>query len=464
MRRIIATAWVLWAALAASAQDITGDWTGLLKAPGVQVRIVFHISKRDTGYNTLMDSPDQGVTGIPVASTRFDKGRLTLDVAEPKAGYSGELKDSLIVGTFHQSGLSVPLEMRRGAGSAVKRVRPQEPVRPYPYAEEEVRFSNKAAGDTLAGTLTLPAGKGGFPAVILITGSGPQNRDEEILGHKTFLVIADALTRHGIAVLRYDDRGVGRSTGDFGKATTADFATDVEAAVAYLRTRKEISPHHIGLIGHSEGGLIAPMVAVRDKKIRFIVLLAGPGIRGEEVILSQQRLIAQASGAWNKQAQDMLDVNKGAMDIVVRDSLRLEHRDSLRQQLSAYFVKRSAEFPALKDGSAVTSRAIDELSGRWMAYFLAYDPAPVLEQVHCPLLALAGAKDLQVAPEDNLVAIGRALEKGGNKHFTAKEFPDLNHLFQEAKTGSPAEYSPIEQTFAPAALDFMTDWVVKQAK
>ncbi|HXB09339.1 MAG TPA: alpha/beta fold hydrolase, partial [Puia sp.] len=359
--------------------------------------------------------------------------------------------------------MSLPLDMRRG-GVAAKPVRPQEPVKPYPYIEEEVTIENKGAGVVLAGTLTIPPGKGSFPVVVLITGSGPQNRDEEILGHKPFLVIADALTRHGIAVLRYDDRGVAKSTGKFSGATTADFATDVEAAVAWLRTRKDINPHRIGLIGHSEGGLIAPMVAARDKNIRFIVLLAGPGLRGEEVILSQQQLIAQAAGGWNKEAQDMLELNRGAMDIVVRDSLRLAHRDSIRQQLRAYFAQKAGQYPVRYQDSTVARQAIAQLSDPWMEYFLAYDPVPVLERVHCAVLAMNGAKDVQVAPEENLVAIGRALEKGGNKHFEVKEFPDLNHLFQECKTGSPAEYGTIGQTFSPAALEYLTNWVAKQGK
>jgi len=463
MRKVIATAWVLWGALAVSAQDITGDWTGLLKAGAVQVHIVFHISREDTGYHTLMDSPDQGVNGIPVATTRLAGGRLTLEVERPKIEYSGEWKDSLIAGTFRQAGLSFPLEMRRGKPAPP--VRPQTPVRPYPYREEEVRFGNREAGVTLAGTLTLPPGKGGFPAVVLITGSGPQDRDESLMGHKPFLVIADALTRHGIAVLRYDDRGTAQSTGDFRKATTADFATDVEAAVAYLKTRKEINARRIGLIGHSEGGIIAPLVASRNRDIRCIVLLAGPGLRGEEILLSQQQLIIQASGGWGKPAQDMVDVNRGAMDIIVRDSLRLEHRDTIKQQLAAYFDQRSAQTPVLKAGGPEAARlAIDQLTTPWMEYFLAYDPAPALEQVRCPVLAMAGSKDLQVSPEENLVAVGRALEKGGNKHFEVKEFPDVNHLFQECKTGLPAEYAAIEQTFSPAALEWMVNWVVRQCR
>lgn len=447
---------------AANAQDITGAWTGTLAFSGIKLRIVFRVTKTDTGYNSVMDSPDQGVRGIPVASTRFDQGRVILEVAQPKIGYKGDYKDSVITGIFQQGGVSVPMELRRG--DAETPVRPQEPRKPYPYTEEEVRIENKVAGVTLAGTLTLPPGKGSFPVVVLITGSGPQNRNEEILGHKPFLVIADALTRQGIAVLRYDDRGVGQSTGKFSGATTADFATDADAVVAWLRTRKDINPKRIGLIGHSEGGLIAPMMAARDKNIRFIVLLAGPGLRGEEVILSQQQLIAQATGSWNKVAQDMVELNRGAMDIVVRDSLRLQHRDSIREQAKAYFAQKAGEYPALNPESPTGKQALEQLTEPWLMYFLSYDPAPALEQVRCAVLAMNGAKDVQVAPEENLVAIGRALEKGGNKRFEVKEFPDLNHLFQECKTGAPSEYGQIEQTFSPVALEFLTNWVMKQAK
>jgi pimeloyl-ACP methyl ester carboxylesterase len=462
MRKAIAVVGVLWTSLAVSAQDITGDWTGLLKAGAMQVHIVFHISKQDTGYNTLMDSPDQGVNGIPTASTRLVGQQLTLECAQPKIEYSGEWKDSVISGTFRQAGLSFPLELRRG--KPVPPARPQTPVKPYPYTEEDVRFENKGAGVTLAGTLTLPPGKGTFPVVVLITGSGPQDRNETLMGHKSFLVIADALTRRGIAVLRYDDRGTAQSTGDFSKGTSADFATDVEAAVAYLKTRKEINTRRMGLIGHSEGGLIAPMVAARNKDIRFIVLLAGPGVRGEEIILSQQQLIMQAS-AWNKVTQDLLEVNRGAMDIVVGDTLRLEHLDTLKKQLAVYFEQKLTQFPELKaSGPQGTKGAIDGITTPWMAYFLAYDPAPALEQLHCPVLAMAGSKDLQVSPEENLVAIGRASEKGGNKRLEVKEFPDLNHLFQECKTGLPSEYGTIEQTFSPAALEYLGNWVVKQVK
>ncbi|GGA90378.1 hypothetical protein GCM10011511_12000 [Puia dinghuensis] len=283
--------------------------------------------------------------------------------------------------------------------------RPQEPVKPYPYEAEEVQFANSGAGITLAGTLTLPPGKGKFPVVILIAGGGSNNRDEEIFQHRPFLVIADALTRRGVAVLRYDCRGIGQSTGDFGKATTADLATDVEAAIAYLRTRKEINAHRMGLIEHGEGAILAPMVAARRGDVRFIVLLAGQGLRGKEVQLQRQQLMAQAG------------------DSLGQDSMR--HRP---------------------------------------ADYLAYDPDSALEQVRCPVLAMAGAKDLEVAPEDNLVAIGRALEKGGNRHFEVKEFPGLNHYFQECTTGLLPEVASIKETFSPVALGYLTDWAWKQAK
>ena len=266
-------------------QDITGQWNGVLNVQGISLRIVFHVNKTDEGYTSTMDSPDQGATGLPVTSTTFDGSKLTLTVAN--IVYEGEFKNDSVVGIFKQGGLSIPMNMGRTPMEATPVVRPQEPKPPYPYHSENLTFENKAAGVTLAGTLTMPSTGDNFAAVILITGSGAQNRDEEIMRHKPFLVIADYLTRSGIAVLRYDDRGFAQSTGDIHSATTADFATDAESAIAYLKTRKEINSRKIGLTGHSEGGIIAPMVASRSKDVAFIAMLAGTGIRGDKILLLQ---------------------------------------------------------------------------------------------------------------------------------------------------------------------------------
>jgi hypothetical protein len=296
----------------------------------------------------------------------------------------------------------------------------------------------------------------------MITGSGPQNRDEELLGHKPFLVIADHLTRNGIAVLRYDDRGTAQSTGDFRTATSIDFASDAEAAISYLKTRKEINPLKIGLIGHSEGGIIAPMVAASSKEVAFIVLLAGTGIPGYRIMLMQQELIARASGKSESEIQKSRKINTEAFDIILKsdntDDLSTELTRFLEDQLAKDPV---AEIPAGMSQADFIKAQVDQMTTPWMLFFFKYDPAPTLEKVRCPVLSVNGSKDLQVPPKENLEAIKKALKKGGNKKVNTIEFDGLNHLFQECQTGSPDEYAKIEQTFSPRALDEITRWILK---
>ena len=346
-----------------------------------------------------------------------------------------------------------------------KLVRPQEPTKPYSYYSEDITFENKIAGISLAGTLTLPKKDGVFPVVILISGSGPQNRDEELLGHKPFLVLSDYLTKNGIAVLRYDDRGVGQSKGDFKTATSSDFATDVESAISYLKTRKEINKKKIGLIGHSEGGLIAPMVASKSKDVAFIVLLAGTGIQGDQILLLQQKLIGKASGISDVDLQKNEIANRKVFDIVNKSN----NLDQLNNDLTTY-IKQSLkdnpteEKPAGMSDDDFVKLQVKQITNPWMQYFIKYNPAPALEKVKCPVLAINGEKDLQVPPKENLEAIKKALTKGGNKKVTTKEFPNLNHLFQECETGLPDEYAKIEQTFSPTALTEILKWIQTQTK
>lgn len=447
-------------------QDITGQWNGILKVQGTQLRIVFNISKTDTGLSSTMDSPDQGAKGIPVSSTSFENSTLKLAVLSARIEYEGILgSDNIIVGNFKQNGMSFPLNLSKEIAEKEKLIRPQEPIKPYPYYEEEVTFENKQAGITLAGTLTLPKKDGVFPVVILITGSGPQNRDEEIMGHKPFLVISDFLTRNGIAVLRFDDRGTAASKGDFKTATTYDFSTDVEAGVAYLQTRKEINKKKIGLMGHSEGGIIAPMVASRSKDIAFIVLLAGTGIPGDQLLLLQQELIGKASGSSDTDLQMTKKINSGAFDIVYKSNTT----DQLKIDMTDYIKKALTDNPdALKQSGMseddFVKLQVSQVVNPWMLYFIKYNPAIALEKVKCPVLALNGDKDLQVAPKENLEAIKEALTKGGNKQVTTIELPGLNHLFQECKTGLPSEYATIEQTFSPIALAEILKWIKIQIK
>ncbi|MDR2682484.1 MAG: alpha/beta fold hydrolase [Dysgonamonadaceae bacterium] len=462
--RLISIALACAISLSVSGQEITGDWNGILKVQGIQLRLVFHIQKNESGYSATMDSPDQKANGIPVTSVSYENAVLKVSVAGINVVYEGVLgDDGNITGTFKQMGQSFPLNLSRQTVEKEIRLRPQEPVKPYPYYEEEVSFENQADGITLAGTLTLPQKDGVFPAVVLISGSGPQDRNEELMEHKPFLIIADYLTRNGIAVLRFDDRGTGASTGNFQTATSYDFSKDVEAGVKYLQSRREIHPKGIGLIGHSEGGIIAPMVAARNQDIAFIVLLAGTGIRGDQILILQQDLIAEASGNDETDRKKAKSINESLYNLVLQST----NTEQLKTNLTEYLMQVAKEIPdTYKEtyDARFIQASVARLTAPWMQYFIQYDPAPTLEKVKCPVLALNGEKDLQVPAKENLEAIRAALTKGGNKYLTVKVFPGLNHLFQECTTGLPAEYATIEQTFSPLVLEEMVTWIQSHTK
>ena len=447
-------------------QEVRGTWNGILKVQGMQLGLVFHINKTDNGFSSTMDSPDQKAFGIPVTKTNFENSKLTIAIANAGIEYEGVLgTDGFIIGTFKQSGQSFPMNLSKEKVEKEIIKRPQEPQKPYSYYTEEVIFANKLAKINLAGTLSLPAKEGVFPAVILITGSGAQNRDEELLGHKPFLVIADYLTKNGIAVLRFDDRGIAMSKGEFTLATTLDFATDVEAALQYLQKRKEIDQKKIGLIGHSEGGIIAPMVANKSKNISFIILLAGTGIPGDELLLLQQELIGRASGISEDDLKKSKITNTEVFGIVKNAT----NSDQMKKDITNYITKSIKSDPESKipDGiseSEFINMQVSQITNPWMQFFIKYNPALALEKVNCPVLALNGDKDLQVPSKVNLEAINKALIKGGNKKVTIKELPNLNHLFQECKTGLPEEYSEIEQTISPSALTEILNWIQIQTK
>jgi pimeloyl-ACP methyl ester carboxylesterase len=448
------------------AQDITGQWNGALKIQGTQLRLIFKISNKDNGLISTMDSPDQGAEGIPTTTTSFENSTLKITLTSAKIEYEGILgKDNIIVGNFKQAGQIFPMNLSKEKIEKETLVRPQEPTKPFPYYSEDIMFENKKAGINLAGTLTLPKKEGLFPVVILISGSGPQNRDEELLGHKPFLVLSDYLTKNGIAVLRFDDRGTALSKGDFKTATSFDFATDVEAGIEYLKTRKEINKKQIGLIGHSEGAIIAPIVASRSKDISFIVLLAGPGIQGDKLLLLQQKLIGKASGISDDNLAKNELTNRKAFDIVNQSTstkqLNIDLTNFIKQSLKD---SPNTEIPGGMSEDDFVKLQVNQITNPWMQCFIKYNPAPTLEKVKCPVLALNGAKDLQVPPKENLEAIKEALIKGGNKKAIIKELQNLNHLFQECKTGLPQEYSTIEQTFSPTALTEILNWLQTQTK
>lgn len=442
------------------AQDITGHWTGVLHIQNTQLKVVFNVSKVDSGYVSTMDSPNQKAFGVPVTTTTFDHSLLKLDAKNIGINYEGTLIDNTLAGKLHQAGRTFELNLSRDT-TTVHHF--QEPSKPYPYYTEEINFKNHD-GTIFAGTLSMPRKEGNFPVVVLISGSGPQNRDEEILGHKPFLVLADHLTRNGIAVLRYDDRGTAASKGDFATGNTLDFASDTESAVEYLKTRKEIDQHKIGLIGHSEGGVIAPIVASKIKQIKFIVLLAGTGIPGEELLLMQKEAIQKVSGVNEADRLATKKFFSGVYDLIKKSS----DPQTLRGELEVYVKNSIKNIPPSEKGNLTdeqfTKILIDQISSKWIQFFIKYDPAIVLEKVKCPVLALNGSNDRQVPPKVNLDAIRTALKKGRNKDATIIELPKLNHLFQESVTGSPDEYSTITQSFSPTALTVITDWILQRTK
>ena len=440
------------------AQDITGQWNGVLRIQGMNMRIVFHINQTGSGYTSTMDSPDQNATGIPVTTTTFDGSKLSLAIPTIGLLYEGEFKTDSIVGTFKQGGLALPMTLKKTPVEIKTANRPQTPTPPYPYRSEDITFENKSAGITLAGTLTMPATGNNFTAVILITGSGQQDRNEEIAGHKPFLVIADYLTRQGIAVLRYDDRGTAKSTGNFATATTADFATDAQSAIAYLKTRKEINPQKIGLMGHSEGGVIAPMIAARSNDVGFIVMLAGLGLRGDKISLLQNELLGRISGM----PEDKIARGR-KLNIMLYDKIINSKEAVTQQEMVDLMTTLKAELTEFAPGGMTIDDFIKisaaQMTSPWSQHYFRYDPYPTLERVKCPVLAVNGSKDLQVPATENLAAISDALKKGGNTNVTVKEYPGLNHLFQECTTGSPAEYALIEQTFSPDVLKDLGEWI-----
>jgi len=442
-------------------------WEGKLEiGAGLSLRIVVHVGKTADGKPVAtMDSPDQGAKGLKVDTVTLDKSSLAFEMKKILGKYEGKLnaEGTEVAGTWTQAGNAFPLKLKK-TEKATELRRPQTPRGPFPYRVVEVSYSNKPGSVTLTGTLTEPEGPGPFPAVILISGSGAQDRDETLFEHKPFLVLADALSRRGVAVLRVDDRGVGGSTGKTATSTSDDFAGDVLAGIAFLKTRAEIDGKRIGLLGHSEGGIIAPMVASRSPDVAFIILLAGTGLPGEEILYLQGQAVMKAMGADEKDMKRQLDIQKILFEILKteKDQKLLETKlhDAAKAATNAL---PEDQRKAMGNIDALVTSQLKMIQAPWFRYFLTYDPRPALAKVHCPVLALIGEKDRQVPPKENLSQIESALKSAGNNHVRVQELPGLNHLFQTCKTGAPAEYAQIEETIAPAALAVITDWISEQA-
>ena len=429
MKKLILFSLISLFSIGIKAQDsgLKGAWTGKLNVYGNELTLVFHFN----GEDCTLDSPDQGVKGVPAKLERTVTG-IKVAVPSINASYEGVNMGESIMGTFKQHGQSFPLTIKPGL---LKRNRPQTPAMPYPYQTQEVSFNN---GDAiLKGTLVIPENASRqTPVLLMVTGSGLQNRDEEIFEHKPFAVIADALARAGIATLRYDDRGFGESTGDVVNCTTEDLKNDAFAGVQLLRSRFD----KVGVIGHSEGGTIALMLAA-EKKVDFIVSLAGMAVSGKETLLWQNRLALAAANI----PSETIDVYCKALDEVFDACISGTAMPSTTQ----YNLPTS-----LAQNLTVVTK---QLQTPYMKQFLTLDSRPLLGNITCPVLALNGTKDTQVEPESNLGALRSGLQKNAKNKLEAIE--GVNHLFQHCKTGMATEYGNIEETIAPEVLEKMVYWL-----
>lgn len=435
------------------APQLAGVWEGRIAVGGQSIRVVFRVA--DDG-SAVMDSPDQGALGIPADRPVLEGGVVRIGVPAVGGRFEGALAEDgqALTGALHQGAAVMPLILTRqaaGTAEAAAPARPQTPQPPFPYRAEEVVIDTPTDGVRLAGTLTLPQGEGPFPAVLLITGSGAQDRDETILGHKPFWVLADALSRRGVAVLRLDDRGVGGSTAateepTVGEPTTGELAGDAAAAFAWLAGRGGIDPVRVGLIGHSEGGTIAPLVARADPRVAFIIMIAGPTAPGGDILTQQSRRLLAASGDPNAAAKVAL---QGRIMAAIA-----AHADDEPAATAAVAELLRADGVPEERVAVISSNA----GGRWFRWFVSHDPRPVLAGLRMPVLALYGGKDVQVDADQNA---GALRETSPTAEIVV--MPDLNHLMQTAETGLPDEYAAIEETIDPEALRVIVDWVAARS-
>jgi len=439
------------------------QWDGAILVLGSELGMTVRFSSDSGVWSATMDIPQQGAMGLPLQNVKVDLPSVYFELmgGPGLAVFDGTLAGDSITGSFAQSGVTGTFRLRQTT------VAPEAPpvdtaAAPVPYRSEEITFHN---GDiTLAGTLTLPEGLGPFAAVVLISGSGAQNRDEEIFGFRPFRLIADHLTGAGMAVLRYDDRGVGGSSGNVQMATSDDFAGDALAAVAFLRERADIRGDAVGLIGHSEGGLVAPMASVRSPDVAFIVLLAGGAVPGDEILLAQAELILRANGASEEalaaQRQLQLKIFAAIRADTGWDGVRAEIEGQIRESIEALPAEQRAAITDL--GSFVKTRADQQIIGvrlPWFRFFLDFDPRTVLSKVSVPVLALFGEKDLQVPPDQSVEPMREAFAAAPTTDVTIEVLPGANHLFQAATTGSPNEYATLKKEFVPGFLDLITGWI-----
>jgi uncharacterized protein len=436
----------------AQAPSITGKWSGELDAGSTKLHVGLDIMRgSDDALKATMSVVEQGIAGLQIDSIALTGGHVSFKLARIGGSYEGTFKDARIEGTWSQSGHEMPLTFEQG-GTAIKvPVRPQNPTAPFPYNAEEISVSSGSI--TLAGTFTSPKSGGPFPALLLITGSGPEDRDETVFGHKPFLILSDYLTRAGFAVLRLDDRGTGKSSGDFKASGMDEFTNDALAAVSWLKDRKDVNRNQIGLIGHSEGGAVAPLAAIRSQDVAFIVLMAGPGIPVDKLMYRQSADIMRAAGA----PEDAVAANAALMKRLFAILREEPDRAKATERIDQLAAENKAKTPEL--AAMVQSQGRSMILPEFRS-LLTYDAAEVLRKVKCPVLAIDGSKDLQVSAGENLAGIAAGLAAGENPDFAIQELPGLNHLFQTTKTGSVTEYALIEETISPRALVIVRDWLL----
>jgi uncharacterized protein len=469
---------ILFLGVNSSAQNITGTWQGNLNVQGNQIPVVFHISKDSANKSIAsFDSPSQHAFNLPCSEVILKDDSLILMMDIIKGKYAGQLsKDKKQMdGVWFQGAVSLPLLITKTSEIAeVKQhKRPQTPKPPFPYNSNDVVYMNAANSLQYGATFTYPKMDSAnlsvkaktYPAVILITGSGQQDRDETLFDHKPFAIIADYLTRNGFAVLRVDDRGIGKSTGIFAEATTADFATDVEVSLDFLKKQPQVNKEKIGLIGHSEGGMIAPIVADERKEIKFIVLLAGPGIPIIDLMDQQIEAVSMSEGSSPTEAK----ASGQLMHIVWEEAGKNEDSattvKNIRMKIKTWSkTLDTATLAKIKgnDTSSVNSQiaqAMAALNSKWYKYFISFNPQPYLQKLNCKVLALNGSKDVQVIAEPNLNGIRTSLKKSKSPEYEVIEIPGLNHLFQTCIKCSPSEYNDLEESFSPKALEIIGNWL-----
>ena len=452
-----------------STDGVAGHWEGKIETPTGDLVVKVDLEEGDGGaWSGTIDLPQQGASGLALEKISVDGASVafTITGVPGQPTFDGTLAANddgpTIAGTFTQGPAKLAFELGRGAAELPRR--PQDPVEPVPYRAEDIRFEHD--GLAFGGTLTLPAeetGEGPYPGVVLLSGSGAQDRDEALAGHRPFLVLADALTRRGIAVLRIDDRGVGETEGNLTVTTVDDLASDALAAIGVLAAREEVDATRVGLIGHSEGGLIAPLAASRSEAVRFVVMLAGPGVPGTDILARQLSLISKAGGMSEEDLARQEALQRKALGLILSDA-PADPVEAAMRDLVEFQVARSPAAAQMTDEAreAMVDASVSSSSSPWFKSFMAYDPRPALAKVTVPVLALNGSLDLQVETAQSFPEIEKALAEAGNQDVILREFEGLNHLFQHATTGAPGEYAQIEETISPEVLQVIGDWILER--